>query len=384
MQLAKEMNRILKGKLNSLAVLFAILKCGSYESTFAPWRDNLQNQVLETFPLDELLGPIAPSVLLEPEWLLSLLEKRREVSDLVKDNGGANCISRTEQDKTTHMLDVCLEQKKRLTPETHWQDVRLFTFSASKQLHYMPGDVLTIYPRNPIEDVDEVIRLMGWSEISDEAMIFIRNPNCEIQTAAPPFASRSMGPGKLTLRRILTEFADLNAIPRRNFFSLIAHFTTDEFQRSRLLEFADPQYLDELYDYTTRPRRSILEVLQEFDTVKIPWQCIATVFPEMRGRLFSIASPGGKLRSVEKGNTRFELLVAIVKYRTVLRKIRRGVCTKYLENLEPGTSIRVLFQAGSLNITQADATRPILMVGPGKHNTFFTMGIICVLKVKCV
>ena len=333
--------------------------------------------MLEKFPLDDLSEPIAPNVLLEPEWLLALSEDRKEVSGSVKDDGDAACNSRTEQDETTCMLNVCLEQKKRLTPETHWQDVRLFTFSASEQLHYLPGDVLTIYPRNAIEDVDEIIRLMGWSEIADKAIIFIRNPKCEALTTASHFASGSMGPGKLTLRRILTERADLNAIPRRYFFSLIAHFTTDEFQRSRLLEFADPVYLDELYDYTTRPRRSILEVLQEFDTVKMPWQCVATVFPELRGRQFSIASHGGRRRSGEDGTTRFELLVAIVKYKTVLRKIRRGVCTKYLENLDLGSSIRVLFQAGSLNITQADATRPILMVGPGKHNSFVITGIVC-------
>ena len=66
-----------------------------------------------------------------------------------------------------------------------------------------------------------------------------------------------------TLRQLLTEYLDINAIPRRSFFAKIAHFTEDEMQKERALEFTDPQYLDEYFDYATRPRRSILEVLQE-------------------------------------------------------------------------------------------------------------------------
>ena len=341
-----------------------MLRCRSHESAFAPFQDKLQNQVLGMFPLAAGLNPIPPNVLLEPEWLLSLPENKNKASESVKDNGAAAWTHRVEQDKTVCMLDMCLEQNKRLTPATHWQDVRLLAFSASQQVQYMPGDVLTVYPRNPMEDVDQIIRLMGWSGVADEDLVFVRNTNCDVSTSEPPAITQPADSGNLTFRRMLIEHVDLNAIPRRYFFSLVSHFTTDQFQRSRLLEFTDPLSLDELYDYTTRPRRSILEVLQEFDTVKIPWQWAAAVFPELRGRQFSIAS-GGKLKTGDDGMTRFELLVAIVKYKTILRKERRGVCTRFLEHLEVGSWIRVLLQTGSLNITQAEATKPILMVGPG-------------------
>jgi sulfite reductase alpha subunit-like flavoprotein len=162
----------------------------------------------------------------------------------------------------------------------------------------------------------------------------------------------------MTLRKILTNYLDIMSIPRRSFFAQLAHFTTDEFQRDRLLEFTDPQYIDELYDYTTRPRRSILEVLQEFETVRVPWQRICDLVPMMRGRQFSIASAC-------RGDGGVELLIAIVKYKTVIKRIRQGVCTRYITSLTPNSQITVTIQKGGLGVTQKDVERPVVMVGPG-------------------
>ncbi|KAL8946189.1 MAG: hypothetical protein Q9183_007937, partial [Haloplaca sp. 2 TL-2023] len=135
-------------------------------------------------------------------------------------------------------------------------------------------------------------------------------------------------------------------------------------QKERLLEFTDPKYLDELYDYTTRPRRSIIEVLQEFDSIQIPWQWAASVLPELRGRQFSIAS-GGSLKHTSDGHTSFDLLVAIVKYKTVIKRLREGVCTRYLAGLSPGTELTTTLQKGGLSIKNGEARLPVIMIGPG-------------------
>jgi len=243
-------------------------------------------------------------------------------------------------------------------------------FSTDHPHTYAPGDILTIYPENNTDDVNQILSLMEWEAIADEpielksshilhTLRISQNP-----LTIPSPVTTPHNPYPLTLRALLTHNLDLTAIPRRSFFSLLAHFTPDPFHRARLFEFTLPAYLDELYDYTTRPRRSILEVLQEFHTVKVPWEWAATVLPELRGRQFSIAS-GGELKSGEGGGTRFELLVAIVKYKTVIKKIRQGVCTRYLAGLAPGIKLRVGLQKGDLGTTAAEATRPVVMIGPG-------------------
>ena len=330
--------------------------------------------LLNAFPLNDGLEPIQENVLLKPKMTLQLaLDSNR--SKLHSD-----IQARTGVEKVDHLLlnldnlprlsicggtpvNVKLRENRRITPESHWQDVRKLVFTTEDHISYMPGDVLTIYPQNPDRDVNQMLDCMGWTELADQDILLKTSKPISDFGAASPLSNVSFSQ-PTTLRRLLTNSLDFNAIPRRSFFSTIAHFTNDTFQRTRLLEFTNAEYLDELYDYTTRPRRSILEVLQEFDTVKIPWQWATSVLPELRGRQFSIAS-GGKLKSDGQGSTRFEVLVAIVKYKTVIKKIREGTCSRYLAKLPTGASLYVTLQRGGLGVSNLGSKQPIMMVGPG-------------------
>lgn len=78
----------------------------------------------------------------------------------------------------------------------------------------------------------------------------------------------------------------------------------------------------------------------------------------MRGRQFSIAS-------ADRGVGEVELLIAIVKYKTVIKRIREGVCTRYIASLRSGDGISVTLQKGGLGVKREETTRPVVMVGPG-------------------
>lgn len=258
------------------------------------------------------------------------------------------------------VLRATLLSNSRVTPETHWQDVRMFEFSTPK-IDYNPGDVLTIFPHNSAANVDDFLSIMKWKAIADRAVQFVptNTKGLAHELFPPQFYDTKIS--NITLRNFITRHLDLNAIPRRSFFAAIAHFTDDEMQKDRLVEFTNPEYIDELFDYTTRPRRSILEVLQEFDTLQIPLKWIASLIPTIRGRQYSIAS-GGELKTSAEGLGRVQLLVAIVKYRTVIKKIREGLCTKYMAGLTPGTELDVQFSKGGMKHFE---DRPAVMVGPG-------------------
>ena len=292
-----------------------------------------------------------------PSSVNDWLEPKHEVEAVKPTNTKSAALSATAN------LNVTLEENRRMTPSTHWQDVRHLEFRSEQKAAYGPGDVLTIFPKNFSEDVDQLLNRMGWTDIANKPIHFTPTKSLGDGASSPSPPISLPGP-RTTLRTLLTEHLDFTAIPRRSFFSLIAHFTDDQFHKDRLLEFTKPEYIDELYDYTTRPRRSILEVLQEFESVKIPWQWAANILPELRGRQFSIAS-GGQQKQSPDGSARFELLIAIVKYKTVIKKVREGVCTRYLAHLPTGTKLRVGLQRGGLAITKAEAQRPIVMIGPG-------------------
>ena len=310
---------------------------------------------MNRFALPEGIEPIPDDVLLPPKWILS-------TQDDLNGQEAGTAVRDIKASRDANRLTVTLEMNKRMTPSDHWQDVRHLEFvGQSTSLGYDPGDVLTIHPENSKSDVQRLIDCMHWHEVADVLITLHPTKLSHLSASEIPPIQGLLNP--ITFRDLLTKHLDLNAIPRRSLFSFLAHFTTDSFHKDRLIEFTKPEYLDELYDYTTRPRRSILEVLQEFDSVKIPWQWATNVLPELRGRQFSIAS-GGQLKRRDS-NVRFELIVAIVKYKTVIKKIREGVCTRYLAGLKPGSQIRVSLQRGGLGVKQAEAWRPVMLIGPG-------------------
>ena len=332
--------------------------------------------------MEEGIHPVPEETVLEPQWTLSLAESPSLRSNGAERRGGPedhmDGMNPEVHTQPAHLLNgmdsslnpanqrmlVTLDDNRRLTHPLHWQDVRHLVFTGHSSASYTAGDVLKIYPKNNTEDVNQFLERMAWTGVADKPIHFAQTKPLVQGHAYPPPPIRLYERTTTTLRSLLTENLDLTAIPKRSFFSLIAHFTNNQFHKDRLLEFTKPEYLDELYDYTTRPRRSILEVLQEFESVQIPWQWAATVLPELRGRQFSIAS-GGQLKTNSTRSARFELLVAIVKYKTVIKKIREGVCTRYLAYLPVGTQLKVDLLKGGLAITKAEARRPVIMIGPG-------------------
>ena len=121
----------------------------------------------------------------------------------------------------------------------------------------------------------------------------------------------------------MTNYWDIQSIPRRYFFELLSHFTDDELEKEKLVEFNTAEGQQELYDYVNRPRRNILEVLYDFrhTTPNIPLEYLFDLIPAIKPRAFSIAS------CHQEARRQLQLLVARVKYRSTLVKPRVGLCS---------------------------------------------------------
>ncbi|KAI1351488.1 hypothetical protein F5Y01DRAFT_120789 [Xylaria sp. FL0043] len=256
----------------------------------------------------------------------------------------------------------------RLTPTSHWQDVRQLVLRVAARndgngrlLSYGPGDVAVIYPKNFPQDVQDLIDLMDWGHVADRPFRHVQSGGlpCNTPRNCHPLENS-------TLRQLLTHNYDITCIPRRSFFTEIAHYTEDTTHKERLREFADPGRSDEFYDYTSRPRRSILEVLQDFPSVRIPYQHVPSIFPVIRGREYSIASGGSLINDPRHRDcTVLDLVVALVKYKTVLRKTRQGLCSRYIASLKPGTEMQISVRFNSIPDAILDPQKPLLAIAPG-------------------
>jgi sulfite reductase alpha subunit-like flavoprotein len=368
-----------------------------HSAGFREWIVQLKQGMLEAFPLPEGVVTLGEDEFLEPRWKLSVTSGRREVLPL---NGKTMAPQPTQNDIDTNSASLATSDQKfenqeaapstlpipihdsygadlvandRVTAADHFQDVRLLDFRLDRHYSYGPGAVAVVYPKNFPEDVDEFIKLMHWDDVADTSIEIVTSRSSASGQAATPSPLRhlDLGTTYLTLRWLLENVLDIMSIPRRSFFANLAYFAgssneDEEFQKERLLELANPELIDELWDYTTRPKRTILEVMMDFTTVQIPWQYALSALPLMRGRQFSIAS-GGDFKQDAEGRTRVQLLVAIADPPSPIIKWRRryGVCTRYISTLQPGQKINIGMQQGYLDVQPSELEAPVMMIGPG-------------------
>lgn len=219
--------------------------------------------------------------------------------------------------------DAEIIQNERVTPENHWQDVRRLEISVYENTWndelptLRPGDTLTIYPKNFPAEADKLIEMMDWTEDASKRIVWGTQ-------AGRHSYPRDLYPVKnATLRDLLLHNIDINAIPNRTFLKQLRRHTTDDREKERLLELTLEENTQEFYDYTSRPRRTILEVLEDFPAVKIPFEYALEIFPIIRGRAFSIANSSLSHQNDKSTEHVVELLVALVQYKTIIRKPRQ-------------------------------------------------------------
>lgn len=250
----------------------------------------------------------------------------------------------------------------RMTPIEHWQDVRQLTLAVPEDFDPTPGDVLVLYPRNSPEDVDKLIGLMGWEDIADKVVTFIPG------RGGVPKQKKLYPVKDSTVRDLLTYNFDITAVPGRRFLEFMRQYCSNQMHCARLDELANPASCDEFFDYTSRPRRTIIEVLADFPSVEIDWRTFVSIFPLLRPRKYSICNggtqkkiPGGQ----HKGLVKVQILVAIVKYRTVLRKIRKGLCSNYISQLPVGYKVDVGIEPSEFGPDIYHPCKPVILIGPG-------------------
>ncbi|KAF3152420.1 NAPDH-dependent diflavin reductase [Orbilia oligospora] len=338
------------------------------DGTLIPWVSGLASRLLELFPLPDGISPIPDHQLLPPKFRVSIDTS----NPIYPDESYSENLTLP---RGPNSFKLTVSKNDRLTPNTHFQDTRLLSFTSQTPLSHSPGDAISILATNPPEVVSEALEILNFNISPDQPLIIT------------PSSSTFITP--LTLRTLLTHHLDITAIPRRSFFTFCAAFTDDETHKERLIDFTNPLYAEELFDYTTRPRRSILEVLQEFGSVKVPLEYLVEMIPKIKGRLFSIASAAdqyssplllpsppsisGKKQEEEKEGEKekvyhLDLLIAIVKYRTVIKRIRRGMCTRYISSLTPGCTLNATITKGGLGTSsqkKIQHSTPVILIGPG-------------------
>lgn len=166
---------------------------------------------------------------------------------------------------------------------------------------------------------------LPWSKISKEILV-------------------KMPPQPWSWEEIVSMMLDIQSVPRRYFFELMSQFADNELEKEKLSEFCTPEGQEELFSYCNRPKKNILEVLEDFPntTKNIPPIFLFDLIPTIKPRSFSIASSQKALPNS------VQILVAVVEYQTQIKAKRKGLCSNWLAHHCPGgTKIPIWIQKGS-------------------------------------
>uniref|UniRef100_A0A6A7FQY1 NADPH-dependent diflavin oxidoreductase 1-like n=1 Tax=Hirondellea gigas TaxID=1518452 RepID=A0A6A7FQY1_9CRUS len=320
------------------------------------WLEHFWLKMGELYPSPEGLTPIANNVLPPPRYKVTFLSN----------NGGKNVVTEThlpqsdsainqfvfDPTKEVTSSNICpsmITKLERVTSSDHFQDVRLVEFDVSNILRkHKPGDVLMIQPQNTDADVKEFLDLIG---IDGGKMM-------EINSSDLKMAVKEIAPCVLeqpcTMYQCAKKYFDIMSVPKRYFFELLSFFATDEDVKERFQEFASAEGQQDLYDYCNRPKRSIVEVLADFPDVtkSVPFEYFFDLIPMLKPRAYSIASSAAMYPG------KAQILMAVVNYKTNLKRPRLGVCSNWLKTLNVGDFVNVWIKQGTLKFPTIENSIP--------------------------
>ncbi|EHK18616.1 uncharacterized protein TRIVIDRAFT_50977 [Trichoderma virens Gv29-8] len=210
---------------------------------------------------------------------------------------------------------------------------------------YSTGDYLAVLPYNPKEAVSRAIRRfnLAWDS---HVIIMASEP-----TTLPTDTS-------IPISTLLTSYVELGQpATKRNILSL--HSIAEDNQTKQELH----HLATDAYDSDIRLKRvSILDIIEQFPDLPIPFNHFLLLLPPMRVRKYSISS------SPLSNPTRATITYSVIDRPALSGNGRYiGVTSSYLSSLSPGDRLQVSVRAGQGGFRMpADSSRtPIICIAAG-------------------
>lgn len=236
--------------------------------------------------------------------------------------------------------------------------VKLNTMDSS-ELQYAPGDHLGVFPANTPDLVDAILSRLHNAPPPDQV----------VKTEFQQEVSTALGSAKnwtnyekmpqCSMRTAFTHFLDVTTPPSQAFLQLLATLATRDIDKERLELLAKDSRAYEDWKYDMNP--NLLEVLDQFPSLKVPPSLLMTQLPLLQQRFYSISS------SPQECVGEIHATIAVVQYRTQngAGPIHEGVCSGWLNRCDLDTIVPCAVRAAHSFRLPEDQTLPLIMVGPG-------------------
>lgn len=315
---------------------------GDIDEDFEAWSTDLftaidSQNILTAGEEEELTADAVPSYDVE-----QLSDVSANKLNVLQNGNGSNSAS-------PHLATITAVRELH-TPASDRSCVHVEVDISGCNAAYEAGDHIAVYAENS----DDVVEAAAEALRLPLDLIFrIRTPDDNPDGLPEP------PEGPMTLEFALARYADLLATPSKAALKALAAFAVDAKEAERLRELSSIKGRDAYRDYIVLPKRSLLEILQEFPSVKPTLGAFfGSIAPRLQPRFYSISSsPALHPRSVH-------ITCAVVKDKMPTGRIHHGIASSWLAKAKVGDRVLVFLRSSTFKLPK-DPTVPIIMVGPG-------------------
>ncbi|KAH6629738.1 cytochrome P450 [Boeremia exigua] len=214
-----------------------------------------------------------------------------------------------------------------------------------EDMTYSPGDYLVVLPFNPRETVNRVLRRFSlpW------------DAQLEISAEGPTTLPTNTA---LPAQDILSSYVELSQPASKRSLLLLAGSATNGETNSALLRLANDAFSSEI----SAKRVSILDLLERFSDITLPFATFISLMPPMRVRQYSISSSP----MTHRGHA--TITYSSLKEASLSGQgVYHGVASSYLSSLTEGDNVQVAVRPShaAFSLPSEPETVPIICIAAG-------------------
>jgi len=215
-------------------------------------------------------------------------------------------------------------------------------------IKYEPGDHLGVFPENHPSVVEAAAQRLGVDLDSYFTLFNTKDSKIVI--------------GPCTVRQALTQWCDLTNPPRKGVIKVLAALATSPEEKQRLELLSDDEKHEPYGKYIKEDMRNVIELLEEFPSVKIPFDHFVEIVPRLAPRYYSISS------SLKENPNRVHITSVVVEFIKPTKRRHIGVCTNWLLKQIPSEGhfpqVPIYVRRSTFHLPK-QLKVPLVMIGPG-------------------
>jgi len=213
---------------------------------------------------------------------------------------------------------------------------------------YKSGDHIAVYPSNSLQTVKSLARRL---DVDPKGHFYV-----------PGYAAWSLPMSVMNAFRTKVELALHNFAPSQLLFffkQLLPYCTADDNPTiTKFIRQLKREDRGELVKEVLCRFPTVLEFLEHFEKIKVPFGVFITSLPLMKPRFYSISSSP----SASPNNISITVAVTTIELESGYKI--KGVCSHFLASKKVGSNIQIYWRKSNFHLPE-NPIEPIIMVGPG-------------------